>query len=99
MFHFITSGPKCFKLPMQEIPPTCQGTFNYTIEDIPLRKGAKQRTLTCGTSTCDFNVTQDAHRINLTVLHNGNLLVEDSVYVPAIGESECYYFFVLFFKG
>lgn len=40
----------------------------------------------CGNSICDVN--QDAHRINLTVFRNETVFVEDSVYVPAIGESE-----------
>lgn len=43
----------------------------------------------CGKSTSDVDVTQDAHRINLIVLEKETLLAEDSVYVPATGESEC----------
>lgn len=43
----------------------------------------------CGNSTCDMFVDEDAHRINLTVVYDDVLLAEDSVYVPAVGESEC----------
>lgn len=42
----------------------------------------------CSRSTCAVDLNGDAHRINLTVFHNEALLAEDSVYVPAIGESE-----------
>ncbi|KAF7663323.1 hypothetical protein LDENG_00213880 [Lucifuga dentata] len=70
----------------KEIPRGCQDSFNYTIEDISLRKGTSSQTILCGSSTCDFNVTQDAHRINLTIFQNGIRLVEDSIYIPAIEE-------------
>ncbi|XP_076011052.1 interleukin-6 receptor subunit beta-like isoform X2 [Genypterus blacodes] len=71
----------------REIPPACRGSFSYTIEALPLGKGGKHGILTCSAPTCDFNVTQDAHTIILTVFHNGVQLVEDSVYIPAIGEN------------
>ncbi|XP_071384153.1 interleukin-31 receptor subunit alpha-like [Centroberyx affinis] len=76
-----------------EIPPTCQGEFHYTIhptpykERISLTDGMDYTATSCGSSTCDVNVTTDAHRISLSVSNNGNLLAEESIYVPAIGES------------
>ncbi|KAM7395172.1 hypothetical protein PAMA_006771 [Pampus argenteus] len=73
-----------------EIPSACQGTFNYTIKQTAYREyvhGVNYKDTRCGNSTCDVEVNQDAHRLNLTVFHNEDLLAEDSVYVPAIGES------------
>uniref|UniRef100_A0A8C4IDC9 Fibronectin type-III domain-containing protein n=1 Tax=Dicentrarchus labrax TaxID=13489 RepID=A0A8C4IDC9_DICLA len=46
--------------------------------------GVDHMETSCDNSICDVN--QDAHRINLKVFHNKSLFVEDSVYVPAIGE-------------
>ncbi|XP_034756466.1 interleukin-31 receptor subunit alpha-like [Etheostoma cragini] len=74
-----------------EIPSTCQDTFTYTIKQTPYKEhkmGVNFTDTLCGKSTCDVDVSHDAHRIHLTV-HNKDLLVEfkDSVYVPAIGES------------
>lgn len=74
---------------MQGIPSTCPGTFSYSIK---LQTDSPQKTrdsnATCDDSTCEVDVNRDAQRIKLTVHHNGFLLVEDSVYVPAVGESE-----------
>ncbi|KAF1376788.1 hypothetical protein PFLUV_G00215080 [Perca fluviatilis] len=73
-----------------EIPSTCQDTFTYTIKQTPYKEhmvGVNYTDTLCGKPTCDVDVSQDAHRINLTV-HNKDLLeFMDSVYVPAIGES------------
>ncbi|XP_034554741.1 interleukin-31 receptor subunit alpha-like [Notolabrus celidotus] len=73
------------------IPSTCQDTLTYTIKLIPLKKhmtGANYtETIMCGNATCDVDVDQDAHRILLTMLRNDALSVQDSVYVPAVGES------------
>lgn len=82
---------KFFKLSTQEIPSTCQGTFSYTIQQTPYPEGTtgvNNKDHICGNSTCDVYVNQDAHRLHLTVFDNEHLLGEDSVYVPAIGESE-----------
>lgn len=81
---------KCFKLFMQEIASTCPDTFT-SIKAAPIQEravGADRKEASCGSSTCDVYVNQDAHRIILAVLRDETLLVEDSVYVPAIGESE-----------
>lgn len=76
----------------QEIPSSCQETFTYTIKQTPykdLMTGVNHTDTLCGSSMCDVDVNQEAHRINLTAFHNESLsLVEDSVYVPAIDESE-----------
>lgn len=80
---------KCFKLSPQEIPSTCQDTFTYTIKQTPYKEhmmGVNYTDTLCGKSTCDVN--QDAHRIHLTVQNKAPLEFMDSVYVPAIGESE-----------
>ncbi|TMS11963.1 Granulocyte colony-stimulating factor receptor [Larimichthys crocea] len=74
-----------------EIPSSCQETFTYTIKQTPykdLMTGVNHTDTLCGSSMCDVDVNQEAHRINLTAFHNESLsLVEDSVYVPAIDES------------
>lgn len=71
-----------------EIPSTCQGTFTYAVESTPYKEHTMGVNCTLrGKLTCDVDVSRDAHRINLTVFHDGSLFVEDSVYVPAIGES------------
>ncbi|KAM6906097.1 interleukin-6 receptor subunit beta-like [Lycodopsis pacificus] len=74
-----------------EIPSTCQDTFTYTIKVTPYTEamvGVNYTDTSCDSSTCDVYVNQDAHRMRLTVLRNETLLVEDSVCVPAVGESE-----------
>ncbi|XP_068564446.1 interleukin-6 receptor subunit beta-like [Cebidichthys violaceus] len=73
-----------------EIPSTCQDTFTYKIKVTPYKEhmvGVDYTDALCDSSTCDVYVNQDAHRIQLTVLHNETLLVEDSVYVPTARES------------
>uniref|UniRef100_UPI0037E87E8F interleukin-31 receptor subunit alpha-like n=1 Tax=Semicossyphus pulcher TaxID=241346 RepID=UPI0037E87E8F len=67
------------------IPSTCQDTFTYMIKQ--QKTGENSTQTVCGNATCDVEVNQDAHRITLTVLQNDTLPVEDSVYVPAVGES------------
>ncbi|XP_062293274.1 interleukin-31 receptor subunit alpha-like [Scomber scombrus] len=76
------NGVRKVYLMWTEIPSTCQGTFTYTI-----KLGVNHTDTLCGNSTCDVDVNQDAYRLNLTVFHNEALLEEESVYVPAIGES------------
>lgn len=72
-----------------EIASTCPDIFT-SIKAAPIQEravGADRKEGSCGSSTCDVYVNQDAHRIILAVLRDETLLVEDSVYVPAIGES------------
>ncbi|TNN52388.1 Interleukin-31 receptor subunit alpha [Liparis tanakae] len=73
-----------------DIPSTCRGSFTYTVKQTPYKEhvmGVNYTDTLCGSSTCGVYVNQDAHRIKLTVLHRGAVLLQDSVYVPAIGES------------
>ncbi|XP_061843228.2 interleukin-6 receptor subunit beta-like [Nerophis lumbriciformis] len=73
-----------------EIPSTCQGTFIYSLHLNSIKDPGNYishgRTL-CGDSTCKIEVNKDAHKLKLKVHHNETLLAEDSVYVPAVGES------------
>ncbi|KAF0023746.1 hypothetical protein F2P81_024376 [Scophthalmus maximus] len=72
------------------IPSTCQGTFTYAIKPIPYEEqvtGINYTDTLCSNSTCDVHVSRDAHRIHLTVYHDETWIAEDSVYVPATGES------------
>lgn len=83
---------------MQEIPSACQGTFTHSVRQTPYNKhmiGADYIDTSCGNSTCDVNVNPEAHRLTLTVFHNEAVLAEDSVYVPAIREGECYMFLLM----
>nr|XP_057913627.1 interleukin-31 receptor subunit alpha-like isoform X2 [Doryrhamphus excisus] len=72
-----------------EIPSTCQGAFMYSIHltankhVIDIDYGHT----VCGNSTCRIHVDEEAHRLKLKVHHNEALLAQDSVYVPAVGES------------
>nr|XP_046229269.1 interleukin-6 receptor subunit beta-like [Scatophagus argus] len=71
-----------------EIPSECQDTFTFALKQTPYKEhmtGVEHTVALCDSSVCDVN--QDAHRINLTVFQNEVLFLEDSVHVPAIGES------------
>ncbi|KAM4600638.1 interleukin-31 receptor subunit alpha-like isoform 2-T2 [Polymixia lowei] len=76
-----------------EIPSSCKGEFYYTIDVTPYKKYTPlvdenyHTDAFCNASACDVNVGPDAHSITLTVLHNGNPLGNESIYVPAFGES------------
>ncbi|XP_061667935.1 interleukin-6 receptor subunit beta-like isoform X2 [Syngnathoides biaculeatus] len=73
-----------------EIPSACRGTFTYFIQKAVYKghevQGDYGRTL-CGNSTCTIRVNEEAHRVKLRVFHDEVLLAEDSVYVPAVGET------------
>ncbi|XP_041661422.1 interleukin-31 receptor subunit alpha-like [Cheilinus undulatus] len=72
------------------IPSTCRDRLIYMMKLIPLKHnipGLNYTEFTCGRSTCDVDVNQDAHRILLKVSQNDTLSVVDSVYVPAAEES------------
>lgn len=97
LLHFQTLQPPSFPVKhtpymsccfmcTQEIPSTCQDTFTYTIKQTPYKDQGYYANTSCRNSICNMN--QDAHRIYLTVFHDKTPFVEDSVYVPAIGESE-----------
>ncbi|XP_037100758.1 interleukin-6 receptor subunit beta-like isoform X2 [Syngnathus acus] len=74
-----------------EIPSACQGTFKYFIQASANKERGMQvaypQTL-CEKSTCALLVNQEAHKVKLEVFRNGTLLAEDSVYVPAVGETD-----------
>ncbi|XP_029965355.1 interleukin-31 receptor subunit alpha-like [Salarias fasciatus] len=73
------------------IPAACPGRFTYEINQISLDQEhavqGSQIYTSRGNSTCDVTVNRDARRINLTVFRDEVPLAEDSVYVPAVGES------------
>ncbi|XP_054617660.1 interleukin-6 receptor subunit beta-like isoform X2 [Dunckerocampus dactyliophorus] len=73
-----------------EIPSTCQGAFLYSIHLTANEHHGIEidyvHTL-CGSSPFQISVNEDAHRLKLKVYHNDALLAEDSVYVPAVGET------------
>lgn len=96
LFFYVTS----FKLSTQGIPKDCGGTFDYTIKQTHDSEHVTGGNYTfCGNTTCDVVVNQDAHRINLTVFQNKEVLVVKSVYVPAVGESKFKCFLLSIFNG
>ncbi|XP_074541367.1 interleukin-6 receptor subunit beta-like [Halichoeres trimaculatus] len=85
----LKNGSRKVQVMWTGIPSTCKDALTYSIKLTPLKqhtKRANTKTIPCGNSPCDVEVGKDAHRITLTVLRN-DTSVEDSVYVPAVGES------------
>lgn len=79
-----SASVSCTLTSLQEIPSTCRDALTLTIT----RSCHGDSTdASCGGSVCV--VTQDAHRINLRIFRDGTLFAVDSVYVPAVGASEC----------
>lgn len=68
----------------QEIPSTCRDALTFTLTQ---SRHSDSTGASCGGSVCV--VTQDVHRINLRIFRGGTLFAADSVYVPAVGASEC----------
>ncbi|XP_013765808.1 interleukin-31 receptor subunit alpha-like isoform X3 [Pundamilia nyererei] len=82
------NGLRKVRVMWKGIPKDCGGTFDYTIKQTRYSEHMTGGNYTfCGNTTCDVVVNQDAHRINLTVFQNKEVLVVKSVYVPAVGES------------
>ncbi|XP_014193329.1 interleukin-6 receptor subunit beta isoform X1 [Haplochromis burtoni] len=82
------NGLRKVRVMWKGIPKDCGGTFDYTIKQTHDSEHMTGGNYTfCGNTTCDVVVNQDAHRINLTVFQNKEVLVVKSVYVPAVGES------------
>lgn len=96
LFFYVTS----FKWSTQGIPKDCGGTFTYDIKQTPDSEHMTGGNYTLfGNTTCDVVVNQDAHRINLTVFQNKDVLVVKSVYVPAVGESKLKCYLLSIFNG
>lgn len=77
----------------QGLPATCPGLFTYAIKTTAYDERETEVNYTdtsCSSSACgdDVLVGQQAHKLNLTVFRDGNQLAEESVYVPALEESE-----------
>ncbi|XP_070705998.1 interleukin-31 receptor subunit alpha-like [Pempheris klunzingeri] len=84
------NGVRRVRVMWTELHSTCPDTLTYVIKQAPYKEdmtGVDYTDTRCGHSTCDVDVNQDAHVINLRVFNNEALFAEDSVYVPAIGES------------
>lgn len=48
---------------------------------------------TCVSSLCDVEVDENAHQIHLRALQSESVIAQDSIYVPAVAESEFYALF------
>ncbi|XP_068610205.1 interleukin-6 receptor subunit beta-like [Brachionichthys hirsutus] len=82
------TGVRRVRAMWKEIPAECPDTFTYTIKQTPCAEDAAAgngTTSLCGRSVCEVN--PEAHRIDLAVFQSDVLFAEDSVYVPAAGES------------
>ncbi|XP_019745252.1 interleukin-6 receptor subunit beta-like [Hippocampus comes] len=74
----------------KEIPSACQGTFTYLIQQSLDKDNGTQvddSPTLCWNSTCTIIVNEDAYRVRLVVFDKDTYLAEDSVYVPAVGET------------
>ncbi|XP_037541110.1 interleukin-6 receptor subunit beta-like [Nematolebias whitei] len=84
------NGKRKVHLMWTGIPSMCEEPFSYTIKQTSYTKHSIMGNYThtsCGSSTCDIEVDQRAHRFYLTVSSNEGLLAEKSVYVPNVEES------------
>ncbi|XP_034435635.1 interleukin-31 receptor subunit alpha-like [Hippoglossus hippoglossus] len=85
-----TNGIRKVHAMWKPIPATCEGTFSYKIQQIPYKQhttGLNYTETSCSNSTCDVDVNEEEHRVDLTVFHNESPLAKDSVYVPAAAGS------------
>ncbi|CAB1425833.1 unnamed protein product [Pleuronectes platessa] len=85
-----TNGVRKVHAMWTPIPATCEGTFFYKIQQIPVKQhttGLNYTETLCSNSTCDVYVNEEEHRVDLIVFHNESPLVKDSVYVPAVAGS------------
>ncbi|XP_069371346.1 interleukin-6 receptor subunit beta isoform X2 [Paralichthys olivaceus] len=85
-----TNGIRKVHAMWMPIPATCDGTFTYAVRQIPYKQhttGVNYTETLCSNSTCNVEVNEDEHRINLRVFNHETLFAEDSVYVPATAGS------------
>lgn len=57
---------------------------------------AEGNSTACLSSPCDIEVDEHAHQIHLRAVQDENVIVQDSIYVPAVSESELWRFFFPF---
>lgn len=77
----------------QDAPSACKDALTYTVQHAPYQERGARAGVLCQNSICE--ISPSAHTISLTVLRNETVLVEESVYVPAVGEESefCYFQF------
>lgn len=83
------NGERKVRLMWKGIPSTCK-ELNYMVKHVPYEGNTTAGNYTytsCDSSSCDVVVDQHAHRLYLAVSVDDVLLAEESVYVPAIGET------------
>ncbi|XP_041830982.1 interleukin-31 receptor subunit alpha-like isoform X2 [Melanotaenia boesemani] len=83
------NGKRKVHVMWEDIPPTCEETFYYTVKHAPYDADmtGENSNYTCGNTACNVVLDQHAHRVNLIVSRNDAVIAEDSVYVPATEES------------
>lgn len=80
-------------LSTQDAPSACPDALTYTVKHAPYQERGARAGVLCQNSICE--ISPSAHTISLTVLRNETVFVEESVYVPAVGEKSefCYFQF------
>ncbi|XP_075893966.1 interleukin-6 receptor subunit beta-like isoform X2 [Nelusetta ayraudi] len=67
-----------------DAPSACKDALTYTVKHAPYHERGARAGVLCQNSICE--ISPSAHTITLTVLRNETVFVEESVYVPAVGE-------------
>lgn len=67
-----------------DAPSACPDTLTYTVKHAPYQERGARAGVLCENSICE--ISPSAHTISLTVFRNETVFVEESVYVPAVGE-------------
>ncbi|XP_054604047.2 interleukin-31 receptor subunit alpha isoform X2 [Nothobranchius furzeri] len=78
------NGKRNVHLMWKRIPSACEESISYSVEHNNAAEGSYT---SCGSSACDVQVDQHAHRLYLRVSTGEGTILKESVYVPAIEES------------
>uniref|UniRef100_A0A3P9HU94 Interleukin-6 receptor subunit beta n=1 Tax=Oryzias latipes TaxID=8090 RepID=A0A3P9HU94_ORYLA len=75
-------------LSQQGIPLKCMDTVKFDIQQIAYGENtAEGNSTACLSSPCDIEVDEHAHQIHVRAVQDENVIVQDSIYVPAVSES------------
>uniref|UniRef100_A0A3B3HMU0 Fibronectin type-III domain-containing protein n=1 Tax=Oryzias latipes TaxID=8090 RepID=A0A3B3HMU0_ORYLA len=75
-------------LSQQGIPLKCMDTVKFDIQQTAYGENtAEGNSTACLSSPCDIEVDEHAHQIHLRAVQDENVIVQDSIYVPAVSES------------
>ncbi|XP_078799030.1 uncharacterized protein LOC101173597 isoform X3 [Oryzias latipes] len=75
-------------LSQQGIPLKCMDTVKFDIQQTAYGENtAEGNSTACLSSPCDIEVDEHAHQIHLRAVQDENVIVQDSIYVPAVSEN------------